>query len=75
LNIAGRDDVDAKLVRFLCACIIPFNVLHSPYWHDLVKAIKETPKGYKGPPYVKARTLLLNKRKSKGSKRFDTFYI
>jgi hypothetical protein len=46
LDIGGRDEVDAKVLRFLYACGIPFNVLRSPYWHDLVKAINEAPKGY-----------------------------
>jgi hypothetical protein len=55
--------VDAKVVRFLCAYGIPFNVLCSPYWHDLVKAIDETPKGYKSPNYEKVRTKLLDREK------------
>ena len=44
LNVPGRDDVDGKIVRFLCACGVPFNVLHSLCWHDMVKAINEAPK-------------------------------
>jgi hypothetical protein len=35
--------VDAKVVWFLYACGIPFNVLRSPYWHETVKAIKTPP--------------------------------
>jgi hypothetical protein len=34
LDIGGRDEVDSKVVQFLYACGIPFNVLRSPYWHD-----------------------------------------
>jgi hypothetical protein len=34
LDIGGRDEVDAKVIWFLYACGIPFNVLRSPYWHD-----------------------------------------
>jgi len=30
LNVAGRDDVDGNIVRFLCACGVPFSVLRSP---------------------------------------------
>jgi hypothetical protein len=56
-DIGGRDEVDAKVVRFLYACGIPFNVFRSPYWHDLVEAINEAPKGYKSPNYEKARTV------------------
>jgi hypothetical protein len=65
LDIGSRDEVDAKVVRFLYACGIPFNVLCSPYWHDLVKAINESPKGYKSPNYEKARTVLLDREKTK----------
>jgi hypothetical protein len=36
LDIGGRDEVDAKVVQFLYACSVPFNVLCSPYWHDMV---------------------------------------
>jgi hypothetical protein len=31
LDIGGRDEVDAKVIWFLYACGIPFNVLLSPY--------------------------------------------
>jgi hypothetical protein len=36
LVIGGRDEVDANVVQFLYAGGVPFNVLHSPYWHDIV---------------------------------------
>jgi hypothetical protein len=36
LDQSCRDDVDAKVYRFLYACGIPFNVLCSPYWHEMV---------------------------------------
>jgi hypothetical protein len=36
LDQGCRDDVDAKNFRFLYACGIPFNVLRSPYWHEMV---------------------------------------
>jgi hypothetical protein len=65
LDIGGRDEVDAKVVRFLYACGVPFNVLRSPYWHDMVKAINKAPLGYKGPRYEKARTVLLDKERAK----------
>ena len=44
---------------------MPFNVLHSPYWHDLVKGINESPKGYKSPSYENARTVLLDRERAK----------
>ena len=53
--------MDVKIERFLCACGVPFNVLHSPYWHEMVKGINEAPKGYKSPNYEKARTVLLER--------------
>jgi hypothetical protein len=61
LDITGREEVDAKVARFLYACGVPFNVLRSPYWHSMVKAINKAPIGYKSPGYEKARTVLLDK--------------
>ena len=57
--------MDGKIVRFLCVCGVPFNVLRSPYWHEMVKAINEAPKGYKSPNYEKATTMLLEREKGK----------
>jgi len=57
--------VDAKVVWFLYACGIPFNVLRSPYWHDLVKGINESPEGYKSPGYENVRVLLLDRERAK----------
>jgi hypothetical protein len=58
--------VDAKVAQFLYACGVPFNVLRSPYWHDMVRAInEEAPKGYKSPNYEKAKTVLLDREKAK----------
>jgi hypothetical protein len=57
--------VDEKVVWLLYACGIPFNVLRSPYWHDLVKKIKKAPKGYESPNYEKARIMLLDREKEK----------
>jgi hypothetical protein len=73
LDIGGRDEVDAKVVRFLYACGIPFNVLPSPYWHDLLKAINEAPKGYKSPNDEKARTVLLDREKEKIQRALTRF--
>jgi hypothetical protein len=49
LDQGCRDDMDAKVFRVLYACGIPFNVLRSPYWHEMVQAINNAPKGYKSP--------------------------
>jgi hypothetical protein len=57
-----RDDVDHKIIRFLCANGIPFNVLRSPYWEEMISAVSKVP-GYKPPSYEKARTTLLDSEK------------
>jgi hypothetical protein len=57
--------VDAKVYRFLYACGIPFNVLRSPYWHEMVQAINGAPKGYRSPRYDKARTVGLDRERAK----------
>jgi hypothetical protein len=53
LDQGCRDDVDAKIYRFLYACGIPLNVLRSPYWHEMVQAINGAPKGYRSPGMTK----------------------
>jgi hypothetical protein len=65
LDQGCRDDVDAKVSRFLYACGIPFNVLRSPYWHEMVQAINGAPKGYRSPEHDKARTLGLDRERAK----------
>ena len=65
LDQGGRDDVDSKVLRFLYACGIAFNVLCSPYWHEMVEAIRTAPTGYKSLGYDKARTVGLDKEKAK----------
>ena len=65
LDQGDRDDVVSKVYRFLYACGIPFNVLRSPYWHEMVEAICTSPTGYKILGYGKARTVGLDKEKAK----------
>ncbi|KAM0876754.1 hypothetical protein ACQ4PT_035969 [Festuca glaucescens] len=60
-----RDDVDMKIMLFLCANRIPFNVLRSPQYFEMVAAIQKAPKGYKPPSYEKSRTTLLDACKRK----------
>jgi hypothetical protein len=74
LDITGREEVDAKVARFLYACGVPFNVLHSPYWHSMVKAINKAPIGYKSLGYEKARTVLLDKEKAKVKRALTLVY-
>ena len=65
VDLGCRDDVDSKIYRFLYACGVPFNVLRSPYWHEMVQAINGAPKGYRSPGYDKARTVGLDKERAK----------
>jgi hypothetical protein len=55
-----RDAVDVQIMMFLCANGIPFNVLRSPQYYEMVAAIQKATKGYKPPGYEKARTTLLD---------------
>jgi hypothetical protein len=57
--------VDAKVVCFLYVCGIPFNVLCSPYWLDIINDIKKAPKGYRSPNYEKVKTTLLDRKRAK----------
>lgn len=60
-----RDAVDMQIMLFLCANGIPFNVLRSPQYYEMVAAIQRAPKGCKPPAYEKARTTLLDACKRK----------
>lgn len=64
--------MDAKVFKVIYACGIPFNVLHSPYWHEMVHAINNAPKGYKSHRYEKAKTMGLEKER--GKIHFETIY-
>ncbi|XP_039819268.1 uncharacterized protein LOC120681712 [Panicum virgatum] len=55
-----RDAVDMAIMQCLCANGIPFNVLRSPQWSEMVAAINKGPKGDKSPSSEKARTSLLD---------------
>jgi hypothetical protein len=61
LDITDREEVDAKVARFLYACGVPFNALRSPYWHSMVKAINKAPD-------MKRRELCYLTRKKQKSK-------
>ncbi|XP_074580747.1 uncharacterized protein LOC141837203 isoform X2 [Curcuma longa] len=67
-----RDDVDSKVVRCLCANGIPFSVLQSPYWEDMVLAISKE-LGYKSPSYEKANTILLETERHKVEREMEDF--
>jgi len=59
-GVAQRESVDMEVTKFLCANGIPFNVLRSPQFSQMVMAIRNGPKDYKGPSSEKARTTLLD---------------
>ena len=63
LNNQGREEAETRVARAIYACGIPFNVVRSPYWQDLVRAINTAPQGFKGPNYEKLRTVLLKKER------------
>jgi hypothetical protein len=63
-NNQTREETESRVARAIFACGIPFNVVRSPYWKDMVKAINESLQDFKGPNYEKLRTMLLQKEKS-----------
>ncbi|XP_077219745.1 uncharacterized protein LOC143853935 [Tasmannia lanceolata] len=64
-NISSREEVDQKIARCLYGNGIPFHVVRSPLWADMITAINNAPKGYKSPNYEKVRTTLLDKEQTK----------
>eukprot|EP01018_Ginkgo_biloba_P020087 Gb_39398 [translate_table: standard] len=64
MDIGGREEVDNCVARCVYACDISFNVVCSPYWEDMGRAINDGPKGYKSPSFEKIPTTLLTKEKS-----------
>jgi hypothetical protein len=62
-DMGGRDETDSRVARAIYACGIPFNVVWSPYWQDMLRAVNDAPKGYVGPNFEKVRTILLRKEK------------
>lgn len=64
-HISTREEVDQKIASMLYQNGVPFNVVRSPSWADMVHAINTAPKGYKSPNYEKVRTSLLDKEQSK----------
>jgi hypothetical protein len=62
-DMGGRDETDDRVAREIYACGIPFNVVWSPYWQDMLGEINDDPKGYMGPNFEKVHTTLLWKEK------------
>jgi hypothetical protein len=59
-NNQGREVVDEHVARCIYANGLPFNLVRSPYWQQMIKVVNEAPKGYKSPGYEKVRTTLLS---------------
>ena len=59
-NNDARDIADQAIARCVYANGLSFNVVRSPYWQYMVRAVNEAPKGFKGPGYEKIRTTLLD---------------
>eukprot|EP00253_Pinus_taeda_P010692 PITA_10692 len=58
-NNQGRDIADEHVACCIYANGLAFNLVRSPYWQQMIKAVNEAPKGYKSPGYEKVRTTLL----------------
>lgn len=62
-DVQGQEAVDAAIARFFYANGIPFNVVRSPFYTEMVQAINNAPAGYKPPMYENIRTTLIDKEK------------
>ena len=58
-DMGGRDETYNRVARAIYACGIPFNVVQSPYWKDMLREANDARKGYVGPNFEKVRTILL----------------
>ena len=58
-NNQGREVADQYVARCIYANGLAFNLVRSPYWQQMIKAVNEAPKGYKSPGYEKLCTTLL----------------
>ena len=63
-NAQGREEAETRVARAIYACGIPFNVVRSPYWQDMVRAINTAPQGFKGPNYEKSKPIYSKRRRS-----------
>lgn len=63
VNVHAREEVDSRVARCIYACGLPFNVVLSPYWQEMIREVNKAPQGYKGPNYKKVRTQLLKNEK------------
>ncbi|XP_059069104.1 uncharacterized protein LOC131859411 [Cryptomeria japonica] len=59
-----REIADSKIARCLYGNGLPFNLVRSPYFRDMVHTLCNTPSDYVCPGYEKVRTTLLAKEKA-----------
>jgi len=58
-NNQGREVVDEHVAHCIYANGLAFNLVRSPYWQKMIKAVNEASNGYKSPGYEKVCTTLL----------------
>ena len=63
-KMGARDHVDEAIARCLYANGLPFNLVRSPYWKEMMAAIKESPADYTSLGYEKVCTTLLQQEKA-----------
>jgi hypothetical protein len=59
-NNQGREVADEHVARCVYANGLPFNLVRSSYWKQMIKVVNEAPKWYKSPGYEKVCTTLLS---------------
>lgn len=59
-SIMERDAVDKKILMCMAANGVPFQIMCSHFFSEMVTAINNAPKAYKAPSSEKARTALLD---------------
>eukprot|EP00253_Pinus_taeda_P004499 PITA_04499 len=71
-NNQGREIADEHVARCIYANGLAFNLVRSPYWQQMIKAINEALKGYKSPGYGKVRTTLLASERQSVDRQLQT---
>jgi len=52
VNVQGREEAETRVARAIYACGMLFNVVQSPYWQDMVRAINTAPSSSFGSRYL-----------------------
>eukprot|EP01018_Ginkgo_biloba_P002088 Gb_15569 [translate_table: standard] len=65
IKIRVEVEVDLAMARFFFVIGISFNVVQSPYYDKMVRAINGAPRGYKPHDFEKLRTTLVDKEKAR----------